>query len=92
MVLKKKQKLLVTPYNTKKEKDKEAAKIGKEILLGYKGNPILVKYKGKKWCMLELLQYLARKVYQLERNQCKPSTKCLFEGQEYMERKYIGKK
>jgi len=87
-----KRKLLVTPWSVKSKADKEASLKGKEILQASKKNTMLVKYYGKKWCLIKLLQFLASKVYDLERNQCKPNTKCLFKAQKHLDEKYIGKK
>lgn len=78
----------VKPYSSRKKADAEAAKKGKSIL---NDSEAVVLYKGKKWVLSELVQHLARKVYELERNQCKPSAKCLFEGREYLEKKYLGR-
>jgi hypothetical protein len=52
--------------------------------------PAIVKYKGKKWNVSELVQFLAAEVTRLKRNRCKPSTKCLFKGQQYLDNKYSG--
>ena len=92
MVSNKQPKLLVTPYHSRKKAEKEAVKLGKEILTKYKEDEILVKYRGKRCCMLKLLQHLARRVLELERNQCKPKTSCLFKAQAYHDEKYLGKK
>ena len=84
-----KNKTLVTPSSSQKKSDKEAAGLGKAIL-GDKYKAVVL-YRGKKWDLAELLEHLAQRVRKLERNQCKPSAKCLFEGQSYMDKKYLGK-
>lgn len=84
-----KRKLQVTPYPAKRDSDKEPAKQGRAILEGKLD--AIVLYKKKRWVLAELLQHLAHKVYDLERNQCKPSAKCLFEGQHYMDKEYLGR-
>jgi len=80
-------KLLVLPYSTKKKSDKEASALGAEII-NLDVDMALVKYKGKRWCLATLIQHLAKEVKRLNKNQCEPSAKCLFEGQEYMNTKY----
>ena len=77
---------LVRPFVTSSKKSAEAARLGKAVIEGkYEA---YVSYRRRKWCIAELLQHLARRVYDLERNQCKPSVKCLFKGQEYIDDKY----
>jgi hypothetical protein len=83
-------KQLVLPWPAKKKIDKIAAAKGRELLNADEGS-VIVKYYGKRWCLMKLVQHLAKKVYKLERNQCKPSAKCLFEGREYLEEKYVRK-
>ena len=86
----KKTRLLVSAWTPKRKCDEDASIKGQEILSGETGS-ILVKHKRKKWCMLELLQHLAARVDELEGKQCIPSIKCLFEGQKYVDDKYIRK-
>ena len=75
------------PSSTRKKCDLKAAKLGRSIL---KNKPrAIVLYRGKRWELVELLEFLAQSVRKLERNQCKPSAKCLFEGQNYLDRKYL---
>lgn len=81
-----KKKPLVLGCNKGKNIDKAARQEGINILSGKKS--ILVKYKGKNWDLNDLVQYLAKRVKELEKNQCSPSAKCLFKGQEYLENKY----
>jgi hypothetical protein len=81
---------LVAPWPAKKECDKEASARGEKILSS-KAGTILVRHKRKKWCMLELLQHLASRVAELEKSQCVPGIKCLFEGRNYLDDKYIRK-
>ena len=83
-----KNKSLIKPFSTRKKSDKEAAILGKAILK--KKHNAIVLYRRKKWDLVELLEHLAQRIHKLERNQCKPSAKCLFEGQEYLDKKYIG--
>lgn len=84
----KNRKPLVSVWPAKKKSDKKPSARGKEILSSEPGS-IIVRHKRKRWCLLELLEYLAKRVNELEKNQCIPSAKCLFEGQEYMDDKYI---
>ncbi len=81
---------LVAPWPVKKKCDKKAAARGKEILSSEPGS-ILVRHRRKKWCLLELVQHLAARVSELEKNQCVPDIGCLFKGREYMDEKYIRK-
>ncbi len=81
-------KLLVSVANTRAIDDEEAAKLGKAIL--HNKTKALVLYRRKKWDLNELVQHLADRVKVLEKNQCIPSVKCLFEGREYMDNKYLG--
>jgi hypothetical protein len=50
---------------------------------------IVATYKRKKWNLAELLEFMAKRINTLERKQCKPSAKCLFKGQEYIDDRYI---
>lgn len=50
---------------------------------------VIVRYKNKDWDIKELLEFMALKIKDLEKNQCKPCAKCLFKGQKYLEEKYI---
>jgi len=84
-----KTKNLITPSHSKKKLDEEAARLGRALLK--KQRAAIVVYRRKKWDIVELLEYLASHAHKLERNQCKPSAKCLFEGQDYMDEKYLGK-
>ncbi len=76
---------LVKPWPVKKPEDKTAAQQGKKVLTN--SQKTLVKYKNQKWQIGELLQHLAAREKFLEREQCKPSLKCLFEGQEVLNKK-----
>lgn len=84
----KKKKPLVGVWPATKKSDKKPSARGKEILSSEPGS-IIVRHKRKRWCLLELLEYLANRVSELEKNQCVPGAKCLFEGQRYMDEKYI---
>jgi len=66
----------------------EAAQLGRALLSGRTEATVI--YRRKQWPLKDLIQHLADRVQVLERNQCKPSAKCLFEGRQYMEDKYIG--
>lgn len=76
-------KQLVTPVDSPESR----AKMGQELLGGK--IKALVKYKRQCWDAKDLLDFLAEKVRILEKNQCIPSAKCLFEGQQYLDDKYI---
>lgn len=84
---KRKKKPLIQEWIAKKEFDIKAAKNGAVILFDPK--TALVKYKRKKWNIADLLIFLAEKVEELEDNQCTPNAGCIFEGQQYMDDKYI---
>jgi hypothetical protein len=81
---------LVAPWPAKKTCDEQASARGRKILSSKPG-AILVRHRRKKWCMVELIQHLAQKVAELEKNQCVPDVGCLFKGREYMDDKYIRK-
>ena len=49
---------------------------------------VIVVYEGKDWQLEDLLKYISDKMYLLEKQKCKPSVKCLFEGREYMDQKH----
>jgi len=49
----------------------------------------MVKYRRKRWDAKELMEFLASRVDILEKNQCEPSAKCLFEGEDYLDNKYL---
>lgn len=65
-------------------------KIKRSVKLSKKAGSLVAKYKGKDWELEELLEFMAARIKDLERHQCKPTTKCLFEGREYLDDKYIG--
>jgi hypothetical protein len=65
----------------------EAAQLGRALLSGK--TEATVTYRRKQWPLRDLVQHLADRVQTLERHQCKPNVKCLFEGQQYLEEKYI---
>jgi hypothetical protein len=67
--------------------DGNAVRLGKAIL--QEEVDVIVNYKNQKWGLNELVQYLAKKVNLLERNQCKPDGGCLFRGQDYYTKKYL---
>lgn len=77
----------VSPWSPRKESDQKASDKGKSILS--KPESVFVKYNRKKWCLGRLVQYLADRVAELEKNQCKPHIRCLFEGQKYLDDKFI---
>jgi len=77
---------LVNEWVAKEEEDIQAAIAGQTLLID--PDAALVKYKRKKWPVGELLQYLADRVSKLERKQCKPTAKCIFKGQDYLDEKY----
>ncbi len=66
----------------------DQVKLGKAILTG--SVEATVTYRKQTWTVGELLQHLAERVQKLERTQCKPSAKCLFEGRDYLDEKYLG--
>ncbi len=50
---------------------------------------VRVRYKNKDWDVTELLEFMATRIRELEKTQCKPKAGCIFEGQKYLEKKYI---
>jgi len=52
-------------------------------------NDILINYRGKEWKAKELILSLHKEVRELKKNKCKPSVNCLFEGQRYLDEKYL---
>jgi len=79
-----KKKLHVRPLS----KRSEAAQLGRSLLNGKA--EATVTYRQKTWPVKDLIRHLADRVQTLERSQCRPCVRCLFEGQKYLEEKYIG--
>ena len=73
---------LVKPYSKGKRDDQEAISLGRALLDG--DQDAIVLYRRKKWKLSKLVQYLASRVHDLERNQCKPSGSCVFKGRDYL--------
>ena len=48
-----------------------------------------ILYKKKRWTKDELLLFLADKVSELEKNQCKPETECLFKAQNHLDNQFL---
>lgn len=76
--------MLVKPAKTKTKSMVEKAKLGRSLLIEKNA---VVSYAGKNWDVGELLEYLANKVVELRKNQCNPSTACIFAGEEFILRK-----
>jgi hypothetical protein len=81
-------KKLLEPLSARSKVTRGPAKLGREILK--KRGTALVIYNNKTWCVGSLLEALAIEVAELRKKQCKPSVKCLFEGQQYLDNKYLG--
>jgi hypothetical protein len=64
------------------KKTKSQVKVSKK-LIGMK-----VTYKDRDWELKDLLEFMALRIKELEKHQCKPKANCLFEGQQYLDRKY----
>jgi hypothetical protein len=62
-----------------------AKRLGKDLLA--KECHAVVLYKDKQWDLVVLLEHLIKRIRHLERHQCKPSAKCLFVAQEYLDDK-----
>ena len=62
------------------------------VKVSNKSKNIKVRYKNKDWEVEELLEFMALRIKELEKHQCKPKAACLFEGQKYLENKYIPNK
>ena len=68
-------------------KQNTAAERGRSIMSNR--SEAIVLWRNKEWPISELLEFLAQKVKVLEKNQCKPRTRCLFKAEEYLDNKYI---
>lgn len=75
-------KKLINTWKARTERDKEWSENGKFFLKEHSEYKNLITYKRKKWDARVLLLYLANKVEELEKNQCKPSVSCIFDAED----------
>lgn len=69
-------------WTSKRDKDNLSSRLGRSLI--EKTKTAFIKYKRKKWSIMELLEFLIEENDQLKKNQCHPSAKCLFDVETHL--------